>query len=489
MKRLTVPNRVLLASLLFLLLMGSGHSATFKDVAIDIEQRLETAQAELSEQRSEIAQEKLPLSQKVFELESTVIEKRQRLDELYKVRDSRQFDLLKLEKEVKYLEKQDEFVASMLNDFVRDFEGRLDLSETPFYDDVLSAGKLAAANVNLNDAEKRTQQFAVVEAALDRISGKIGGHVFAGQALGPEGELAQGKYMALGPTVFFASDSGTVFGLAENQLNAADPVVVSLPAEVSDGIVATAQSGTGLLPLDSSMGKALKIVGSRKSLQQYVEDGGVVGYVIIALGAFSILLTLFKMGEIGSFRVAQPKDVDFMIDNAIANNLKAALERASKFSENTAAMFHTGIMHFNEKRAMLEELMFEHILSVRPRLERFLPFLAITAAAAPLLGLLGTVVGMIKTFQLITVFGTGDAKSLSSGISEALVTTALGLIVAIPILVLHGMLSRMAKRKLGLLEQSAVAFVNSSAQHNNIVKEQQQYSEEQKKKADLTLGV
>jgi biopolymer transport protein ExbB len=93
-------------------------------------------------------------------------------------------------------------------------------------------------------------------------------------------------------------------------------------------------------------------------------------------------------------------------------------------------------------------------------LERFLPFLAITAATAPLLGLLGTVTGMIKTFQLITIFGTGDAKSLSSGISEALVTTAEGLIVAIPILIVHGSLSRMAKHKLSLLEQLSAAFVN-----------------------------
>lgn len=86
--------------------------------------------------------------------------------------------------------------------------------------------------------------------------------------------------------------------------------------------------------------------------------------------------------------------------------------------------------------------------------------MAITAAAAPLLGLLGTVTGMIKTFNLITIFGTGDAKSLSSGISEALVTTELGLIVAIPALILHGILSRMAKEKLGTLEQTALSFIN-----------------------------
>jgi biopolymer transport protein ExbB len=126
-------------------------------------------------------------------------------------------------------------------------------------------------------------------------------------------------------------------------------------------------------------------------------------------------------------------------------------------------MLATGVEHAGEKRGLLEELLFEKILKVRPSLERFLPFLAITAAAAPLLGLLGTVTGMIKTFQLLTLFGTGDAKSLSSGISEALVTTELGLMVAIPTLVLHGALTRMAKRKLGLLEQLSVSFVNGVA--------------------------
>lgn len=119
-----------------------------------------------------------------------------------------------------------------------------------------------------------------------------------------------------------------------------------------------------------------------------------------------------------------------------------------------------GVEHADEKRGTLEEILYEKILSVRPKLERFLPFIALTAAAAPLLGLLGTVTGMIKTFNLITIFGTGDAKSLSSGISEALITTALGLIIAIPALIAHGMLARMARQKLGDMEQTAVGFIN-----------------------------
>ena len=83
-----------------------------------------------------------------------------------------------------------------------------------------------------------------------------------------------------------------------------------------------------------------------------------------------------------------------------------------------------------------------------------------TAAAAPLMGLLGTVMGMIKTFKLITEFGTGDAKSLSSGISEALVTTELGLVVAISILIIHGILTRMSRGRIGRMEGAAMAFLN-----------------------------
>ena len=120
----------------------------------------------------------------------------------------------------------------------------------------------------------------------------------------------------------------------------------------------------------------------------------------------------------------------------------------------------TAVDNYKVKSSNLEEILFEKILSAQPTLERFLPFMALTAAAAPLLGLLGTVTGMIKTFTLITIFGTGDAKSLSSGISEALVTTELGLIVAIPSLILHGLLSRMAKQKIGDLEQISVSFIN-----------------------------
>ncbi len=92
-----------------------------------------------------------------------------------------------------------------------------------------------------------------------------------------------------------------------------------------------------------------------------------------------------------------------------------------------------------------------------------MPFVAISASAAPLLGLLGTVTGIMNTFSLITIYGTGDVKTLSSGISEALITTEYGLIVAIPSLLLHAFLSSKVRKIVNNLEATGVSFVNELA--------------------------
>jgi len=101
------------------------------------------------------------------------------------------------------------------------------------------------------------------------------------------------------------------------------------------------------------------------------------------------------------------------------------------------------------------------VLTTIPVLRRYLGALAVFGAVAPLLGLLGTVTGMIHTFQLVTIFGTGDAKMLSGGISEALVTTETGLAIAIPVLLVHAFLARRVDNMAGRLEHSVVEFVDA----------------------------
>jgi biopolymer transport protein ExbB len=123
-------------------------------------------------------------------------------------------------------------------------------------------------------------------------------------------------------------------------------------------------------------------------------------------------------------------------------------------------MLAVGVEHLREPRELIEEVMYETVLTTRLKLERMLPFISICAASAPLLGLLGTVTGIISTFKLITIFGSGDVKTLSGGISEALITTEFGLIVAIPSLLLHAFLSRKARGVVQQMEATGVALVN-----------------------------
>jgi biopolymer transport protein ExbB len=123
-------------------------------------------------------------------------------------------------------------------------------------------------------------------------------------------------------------------------------------------------------------------------------------------------------------------------------------------------VLRAGLGAVNEKRDTLESVLQEAILKELPRLERLLPALNILGAVAPLLGLLGTVTGMIDTFQVITLHGSGDPRMMSGGISEALVTTMLGLSVAIPIMLAHTFLRRRLEHIVGDMEEKAVALSN-----------------------------
>ena len=96
-----------------------------------------------------------------------------------------------------------------------------------------------------------------------------------------------------------------------------------------------------------------------------------------------------------------------------------------------------------------------------PNLDKFLTILSVSAGAAPLLGLLGTVMGIIKTFEMIGIYGTGDANRLAGGISEALVTTEMGLIVAIPALIWHAVLNRRLRKIVSNLEKAMLSFINA----------------------------
>jgi len=381
------------------------------------------------------------------------------------VRDNRQVDLNALENEVNARSEQNTYVRSLLTEYIRAFRTRIHHSEIQAYDEMAQEAQTAVDDINLTEAQKFEVQIALVRASLDRVKDIIGGHTFEGNAIVEGGLLNEGNYALVGPIAVFSNSDGSQTGLAEIQANAKSdlPVIFDIGAQYSKDIVALTTTGTGNLPVDPSLGNAIKIELTSETLWQHINKGGMVIWFILGLALAASLVSIFKWFEINSVKRPKPGDLQTILNDLNKGDKDAALAKASSIPGPFGELLIAGVNHANEEKELLEEILYERLLATQPKLERLLPFIALTAGAAQLLGLLGTVTGMIQTFKLITVFGTGDAKSLSSGISEALITTEFGLYVAIPALLAGALLSRKAKGTLSEMEQTSVAFVNGLA--------------------------
>ena len=196
--------------------------------------------------------------------------------------------------------------------------------------------------------------------------------------------------------------------------------------------------------VDPTRGSLLALLIQTPDLRQRIDQGGLVGYIILALGFVALIIALERLvtlSLVGSKVNRQLKSEEVRTDNPLGRVLQTWEENRHKDQET------------------VELKIGESVLQETPRLQRSLTLLKIISVVAPLLGLLGTVTGMINTFQAITLFGTGDPKLMAGGISQALVTTVLGLSVAIPTVLLHTAVSGRARRIVQVLEERAMGIV------------------------------
>lgn len=215
------------------------------------------------------------------------------------------------------------------------------------------------------------------------------------------------------------------------------------------------------VPMDVSRGGALRQLTHELKLWEQVPKGGPIVWPILIILAVGILIILERV----IFLLRKKLDADKLvqtIESHTAENDWLACEKACECHPNipVARVLKSGLDCCQMQREEMENSLQEAILREIPPMERFLSTLGMLAAIAPLLGLLGTVTGMIDTFHVITLHGTGDPRLMSGGISEALVTTMLGLTVAIPLMLSQTLLSRAVDKKIGELEEKAVALVN-----------------------------
>ncbi|MBU1657869.1 MotA/TolQ/ExbB proton channel family protein [bacterium] len=197
-----------------------------------------------------------------------------------------------------------------------------------------------------------------------------------------------------------------------------------------------------------------------KTTFDIINSGGIIGWVIVVLGLVGLLLAILRSVFLISASSTAENLAKSTLTKLLEGNVESALEYLKDKKGSTARVLKATLRNLDRDREHIEDIVAESILHESGRLDSYGSAILVIAAVAPLLGLLGTVTGMIATFDIITEFGTGDPKLLSGGISIALVTTELGLIVAIPVLMVGNLLSGWAERVKDHMEHSALHLIN-----------------------------
>jgi len=254
--------------------------------------------------------------------------------------------------------------------------------------------------------------------------------------IGDFGVIGDGKYFELKP-------DGTVHELVRQPPSRFLGTVS--PFEASS-------SGVQALGIDPTRGQLLSLEVEKPNLEERLAQGGEIGYITLGLGAIGVILAIFQwlyLTLVNGKVKKQIRSETPSLDNPLGRVL-------SVYENNKSVDVET-----------LELKLDEAILKETPALERFLTIVKLISAVAPLFGLLGTVTGMIATFQAITLFGTGDPSQMAGGISAALMTTVEGLVVAIPTLLLHSFVSGSSKSVIHVLEEQSAGIIAVHAEKEN----------------------
>lgn len=424
--------------------------------------RLEQVVGELAAERERMAAEKIPLTTRLASLESELLAARKSFEDARRRTDNRNLELNNLKNDIKARKAEHEYLMTLLAEYARNLEARLHISELQVHGDILREARESLDRSDASTQERFDLHMAVLTKSLVRLETLNGGTRFRGRAAGQDGTIKEGRFVLCGPVAVFTSDDGSLSGLAEQRLGSLEPSIVrfsdpSLAVESASLV----EEGAGNLAFDGSLGNAQKIEATRETLIEHIRKGGAIMYPLLLMAGLIMTIVIFKWISLETMRLPGPVELGPLFD-AIRQGEKArALDMLTSIKGPAVRMLMAAMDRWDTSRETIEEAMFEIMLDVKFKLGRGLPFVAVGAACAPLLGLLGTVTGIIATFKLITVFGSGDVKMLSAGISEALITTEWGLIVAIPSLLFHSFLSRKSRAKQDRLEQIAVGFLSA----------------------------
>ena len=417
-------------SLSLLLTAGAPALADLDDVREELTRSIQTAQGELSAAEASIGGERGELAQRLVAAQNRVLDLRERAVAARRAADEETLTLRQIETRLEAWREQSRFQRNLLAGFL-DRTGLRPLSERGEID-MRKDLEILAAHVDAQQARlyPAWQQQRVVL---------------------PHGELAEGDVLTLGPVAWFRRTEPAQSGLIRKD---GDITRVSLlfRGSTHGGIEDLHRSFAGVVTFDPTLSRALLLAEDDETLWQHLQRGGVWVIPIVLFALFASIVAAAK--AVWLYRL--PALVPALAERVqAAQGSEGALQALSGQVHGPQAKLLL-VALADQTREQRDDSLYAALLDQRNQLERWLGAIAVTASVAPLLGLLGTVSGMITTFKAMTLFGAGDPSVVSGGISEALITTELGLVVAIPALLAHALMSRKVKSYFAQLEKDAV---------------------------------
>ena len=417
--------------LVFCVVSALDAGAELSEVRRELKQDIEKAQNELSATEASISKERENLARRINRAQNRVLDLRQKAVAARRASDEETLSLSKIENRLEIWQEQSHYQSRLLAGFL-DRSGRRSMGEV--------------VEFNLEEDLQLLNQLQAEQQARLYPSWRQESMVR------PDGQIEDADVLSLGPIHLFLQAERQQSGLMSRERNM-NRVSMLFDNEFHTGITGLYQDAAGSITFDPTLSRALLLAEDQETILEHLQKGGIWVIPILLFALFASItavskaVSLFRMPPL--FPALAERVAGAMKDNAVA--LKSIMEKVQGPQKELLQI--ALIPQTAEQR---DDRLHAALLSQRNRLERWLGAIAITASVSPLLGLLGTVSGMIATFKLMTLFGAGDASSVSAGISEALVTTEMGLVVAIPALLVHALMSRKVKNIYSQLEGDAV---------------------------------
>ena len=437
-------NTALLAhtKLSLLLLIASAPAlADLDDVREELARNIQASQRELSAVQASIGRERGELAQRLLAAQNRVLDLRERAVAARRLADEETLTLRQIEARLETWREQSRFQSNLLAGFL-DRTGRRSLSEQ-------------------GEIELR-QNLAIFADHVDAQQARLYPAWQQGRVVLPEGEIAEGDVLTVGPVAWFRRAEPEQSGLIRRDGNLTR-VSLFFSGSAHAGIESLHQGSAGVVTFDPTLSRALLLAEDDETLWQHLVRGGIWVIPIVLFALFASATAAAKAIWLYRLPVPMPALAE-RVQSALGRGDEALRAITREVSGPQAELVRVALA--NQTHEQRDDRLYATLLEQRNKLERWLGAIAMTASISPLLGLLGTVSGMIATFKAMTLFGAGDARAVSGGIAEALITTELGLVVAIPALIAHALMSRRVKNYFAQLENDAVHLSQLPARSN-----------------------